>query len=69
MKCPKCGQEILDEKEYCVNCGTKLKSEKKVPKRNVFIGLIIMVLLGALVCYLIINFNTSGELSPYINTI
>ena len=25
MNCPKCGQEMIDVKDYCVNCGKKLK--------------------------------------------
>jgi hypothetical protein len=30
MNCPKCGQEMIDVKDYCVNCGAKLREEKMV---------------------------------------
>ena len=29
MKCNRCGQEMLDIKDYCVNCGAKIKKESK----------------------------------------
>ena len=29
MKCPYCGQEMIDIRDYCVNCGKKLKKEEK----------------------------------------
>ena len=32
MNCPKCGQEMIDIKDYCVNCGKKLKKEEKTDK-------------------------------------
>ena len=30
MKCPYCGQEMIDIKDYCVNCGKKLKLLKNI---------------------------------------
>ena len=34
MNCPKCGQEMIDVKDYCVNCGAKLREEKMVSKKR-----------------------------------
>lgn len=66
MVCPNCGQEIIDPKEFCLSCGTRLKVIKKVPK-GLFIFLIIgMLLFGAFICYMIINYNTDKELKEYI---
>ena len=30
MVCPKCGQEIIDTKDFCVNCGQRLTKQRKV---------------------------------------
>ncbi len=69
MICPKCGQEIIDTKEFCLNCGYKLKETKKVSKR-VFIFLIIgMLLFGAFMCYMIINYNTDKEIDKYVEKV
>lgn len=67
MVCPKCGQEIIDTKEFCVNCGTRLVETKKVSKKTVLIIFIAMIILGVLTCYIVMNYNTSSELEPYLN--
>lgn len=67
MKCPKCGQEIIDTKEFCINCGQRLIKQKKASRKTILIGLIIMIIVGLLTCYIVINYNTEGELSPYLN--
>lgn len=68
MKCPNCGQEMIDRKEYCINCGKKLYAEKSVNlNKNVVIIFILMILIGIGICYFIINYNTDKEIDPYIN--
>ena len=68
MKCKNCGQEMLDIKDYCINCGAKLKQEKKgMSLGGVFaIGIAIVVItIGAL--YLVANYNTDEEIKPFID--
>ncbi len=67
MICPKCGQEIIDRKEFCINCGERLYKSKTISKKTLIFIFIGMVVFGILLCYAIINFNTNGELNPYIN--
>lgn len=68
MKCKNCGQEMLDIKDYCVNCGTRLKSERKSITfgglMTIFSLVIIVTLIG---CYLIMNYNTDKEIEPYLD--
>lgn len=70
MKCPNCGQEMIDIKDYCVNCGKKLKKDKKgislLGLFAIFLGIIIVTIL---VCYLIINLNTDKEIEQYLDSI
>lgn len=66
MNCPKCGQEIIDTKEFCLSCGTRLRKTKEVSRKGLFIFIIILVLVGALTCYMVINYNTDKEIKPYI---
>jgi uncharacterized protein with PQ loop repeat len=67
MICPKCGQEVIDPKEFCLSCGYKLKETKKVSKKAFIFLIIGMLLFGALICYTIINYNADKELNKYIN--
>lgn len=68
MKCPNCGQEMIDIKDYCVNCGKKLKIDKNnislTSIIGIFLGIIIVTIIG---CYLIINLNTDKEIEPYLD--
>ena len=68
MKCPNCGQEMIDIKDYCVNCGKKLKIDKNnislTSLIGIFLGIIIVTIIG---CYLIINLNTDKEIEPYLD--
>lgn len=65
MVCQNCGQEIIDTKEFCINCGKRLTKEKKAPKKLVIFVFIGMIIIGILTCYLIINYNTEEEIEPY----
>ena len=68
MKCPNCGQEMIDRKEYCINCGKKLYKENQVNlNKNLVIAFILMIIVGIGICYFIINYNTDKEIEPYIN--
>lgn len=68
MKCENCGQEMIDIKDYCVNCGKRLRDDKKgisfMGLIGIFIGIIIVTII---VCYLIINLNTDKEIEPYLD--
>lgn len=68
MKCPNCGQEMIDIKDYCVNCGKKLKKDRQGISLSrlfaIFLGIIIVTIL---VCYIIINLNTDKEIEPYLD--
>ena len=68
MKCPNCGLEMIDIKDYCGRCGKKLKKEEK----NISLGKLLIIFFGLIVftlsvCYMIINYNTKEEIKPYLN--
>lgn len=68
MKCSKCGQEMIDIKDYCVNCGAKLKKDSKgisIKTLLLIFGMIIIVTIVA--CYLIMHYNTDKEIKPYLD--
>ena len=68
MKCKNCGQEMLDIKDYCVNCGAKLKSDKRGITFGGLIGMFSLIIIITIIgCYLIINYNTDKEIEPYLN--
>ena len=68
MKCQNCGEEMIDIKDYCVNCGKKLREYKGgislYKLLLIFLGIIIVTIF---VCYLIINLNTDKEIAPFLN--
>lgn len=67
MKCPYCGQEMIDTKDYCVNCGKKLKKEEKgISLGKLLVIFLIFILLGVGVCYYIANHGTKEEIKPYL---
>lgn len=68
MKCKNCGQEMLDIKDYCVNCGARLKSDKKGITFGGLMGIFSLVIIVTLIgCYLIMNYNTDKEIEPYLD--
>ena len=68
MKCKNCGQEMLDIKDYCVNCGAKLKSNKKGITIGGLFGIFSLIIVVTIIgCYLIINYNTDKEIEPYLD--
>lgn len=40
--------------------------EKQVSKKGIIVFMILMVIVGFITCYLIINLNTDKEIEPYI---
>ena len=67
MECKNCGQQMIDIKDYCVNCGAKLREEKKgisLGKLLLIFGIIILVTLVA--CYMIAHYNSEEEIKPYL---
>lgn len=69
MNCPNCGQEMVDRKEYCINCGKKLVNDKTVSKKPLIFVILGLLIVGVLVCYMIINYNTGSEIEPYIEDV
>lgn len=67
MKCPYCGQEMIDIKDYCVNCGKKLKKEEKgISFGKLLIIFALLILIGVGICYYIANHGTEEEIKPYL---
>ena len=67
MKCPDCGQERIDIKDYCVNCGKKLKKEEKgISLGKLLVIFLIFILLGVGVCYYVANHGIEEEIKPYL---
>ena len=65
MKCPDCGQEIVDNKTFCSNCGKQLKkieNKENKNKKTFLIFVVVMVLLGVGTMYIIGNVGTEEEL-------
>lgn len=68
MKCPKCGQEMIDIKDYCVNCGAKLKSEKQgIGLKGLLLIFVLIIVATIIACYLIMHYNTKKEIEPYLH--
>lgn len=67
MKCKYCGQEMIDIKDYCVNCGKKLTEDKKgISVGDLFLIFAIIIAATIFVCYMIMNYNTEKDIEPYI---
>lgn len=68
MKCPKCGQEIIDNKEYCPNCGIKLReSSVGISMKTLLIIGAFLILLGTGITLSIMFLGTDKELEKYID--
>ena len=68
MKCPNCGQEMIDIKDYCVNCGKKLNKNKRgISLSGLFVIFLGIIIVTILICYLIANLNTDKEIEPYLD--
>ncbi len=68
MKCPKCGQEFIDCKDYCPGCGYHIKEEKPaMSKKTAFFVIFLLLVFGAIVCLSIIYLGTGQELEPFLN--
>lgn len=67
MKCPNCGQEMIEDKEFCPNCGKQLKEEKGMSKKSILLIFVALFLLGIGICVGIMFVGTDKELDPYLN--
>ena len=68
MKCKNCNREMLDIKDYCVNCGAKLKKENKsISLGGILAICLVIVGITTLALYLVANYNTDEEIKPYID--
>lgn len=68
MKCPNCGQEMIDIKDYCVKCGKRLKKEQQgISLGKLLIIFLVFIVIGIGVCYYIANYGINEEIKPYLN--
>jgi len=68
MKCPKCGQEMIDNKDFCLNCGAKLKEEKPaMTKKTAIIVVLSLIVIGVITSLCIMYLGTGKELEPFLN--
>ncbi len=70
MKCPKCGQEIIDNKIFCPNCGKQLNKDSSMglsPMKMFLIFIVVMLLLGAGTLYYVANMGLNKELDKIIS--
>lgn len=64
MKCRKCGEEIVDGKSYCSNCGVKIVSEdsvRKITLKQLLIFIPIIVLIIGIAIITISKNNTNED--------
>ena len=69
MKCPNCGQEIIDKKVFCPNCGKQLNNIDNSgfnPKKIFALFVLVMIVLGVGTIYIIANVGTDKELNEII---
>ena len=68
MKCPKCGQNILNNTDYCVNCGKELNVVIKegITLQNFAVIIAIFLVGGALLILGIMYWGTDNEIDSYI---
>ena len=52
MKCPNCNQEMIEKKDFCINCGKRLIKEKQVSKKGIIVFMILMVMVRKNLFYL-----------------
>jgi uncharacterized protein (DUF983 family) len=68
MKCPKCGQEMIDCKDFCPSCGYHIKEEKpSMTKKTAFFIILLLVIFGVAICLSIIYLGAGNELEPFLN--
>lgn len=63
MKCNKCGNEILDENDFCPKCGIKIKKEKNLKKncrKNIIIISFIIIILIIIAILIFLKFNKNN---------
>ncbi len=67
MKCNECGQEIVDNKEYCPNCGKKIRENNLgVNKKTIIIITTMFILFAVGICLSIMFLGIDKELEPYL---
>lgn len=68
MKCPKCGQEMVDNKEICINCGATLRIEKPVMTKKLAVIIVVsLIVIGVIACLCVMYLGTGKELEPFLN--
>lgn len=67
MKCPNCGQEMIDIKDYCVRCGKKIeRKEPKITLGKLFTIFFLIIVVTVIGCYMIAHYNTEEEIKPFL---
>lgn len=82
IKCPKCGNEVDSDDEYCKHCSYKLKKKPITDKKNIIIIVLIIIIIAIIgvICYSMFTtepvkvvdvgvgtFNCSNELNFTLN--
>ncbi len=69
MQCPKCGQTIVNNSEYCINCGkTFTKSNQfSLSYRTLIIFFVLAIIIGVLIVLGIMYYGTDKELDNILN--
>lgn len=55
IKCPKCGNEVDSDDEYCKHCSHKLKKKPITDKKNIIIMALIIIITSYNWSYLLFN--------------
>jgi uncharacterized paraquat-inducible protein A len=68
MKCPTCGQNLIDNKEYCTNCGTKLikKQPFSISVKGLLLIFAVFIVAGAVIVLSIMYVGSDDEVNNYI---
>lgn len=71
MKCPRCGQFMIDKKEYCIHCGAEIYNENGISftPRMLLIVMGVMVSFGLILIPSIMFFNTDKEVDTFMKSI
>lgn len=68
MKCPNCKQQLVSQKDFCINCGQELKTNfKGISIKWVIAIMVFLVLVGVIVVLAIMYYGTDRELDRYLN--
>ncbi len=69
LKCPKCGQNIISNNDYCVNCGNELRVQIKegISFKTLIIIMSVFLVVGISIILVIMFWGTEKELDTILN--